>query len=220
MVLPPLSANDPLTLEPTPKHIRAIKDGQTVIDSQQAQLVRLPYPPPRTYAFPPSDVDLPDDVLIPAGDHVAVPWDAVDHWYEESEEVFIHPRDPRQRIDVLATKKRVEVLVDDDVVADSNRTIMLIEAWPALPPRYYFPHDDVELQRLRPSDTTSGCPYKGFASYYDVRGADDWKQDMVWTYKAPFREVDPIRGRLCFFNERVDMRIDGVDVERPKTPFS
>ncbi len=220
MALPRLTDEFPLTLEPTPKHIRAIKDGKTVVDSRRAQMVRLPFPPPRTYAVPREDVQLPGSCLVEAGDYVAVQWDAVDHWYEESEEVFIHPRDPRQRIDVLATKRHIEVLVDGTVIADSNRTVMLIEAWPNLPVRYYFPHDDVNMSRLRASETTSGCPYKGFASYFDVQGDDTWYENLVWTYSTPFREVDPIRGRLCFFNERVDMRIDGVKVERPQTPFS
>lgn len=220
MPLPPLSATDDITLEPTPKRIRATLDGHKVLDSKRAQIVRPGHPPPRTYAVPREDIDgVPDGSLVDVGDgFVAVQWDDMDHWYEESEEVFVHPRDPHKRIDVLPTKRHVIVSLDGVKLAETRRATMLIESYPFLPIRYYMPPDDVEA-RLRDSDETSACPYKGFASYFDVQAGDGWKEGLAWQYKAPFREVDPIRGQICFYNEKVDMEIDGMVVPRPKTPF-
>lgn len=211
MSLPELDPDDENELEPSPKWIRALLDGRTVVDSRQARMVRPPSGPPRTYAFPPDDVDdaVPDDARMQIGDHVAVRWSAMDHWYEEDEEVFIHPRDPDKRIDTLRSSRHVRVERDGEVLAESHRPTVLIESFPQLPVRYYLRHQDVDQTRLRPNDKVTGCPYKGWASYYDVKVGDQWHEDLVWTYLSPLREVEPIRGLLCFWNERTDIIVDG-----------
>ncbi len=220
-MLPRLTAQDPLELEPTPKRIRVYGDGRLLADSMRAKIVRPPFPPPRTYAFPKQDVLGPwPDGAFEVDGHVVIPWDAADHWLEESEEVHIHPRDPRQRIDVLPTDKHIQVAIDGEMVADTHRAVLLVEAWPALPVRYYIPPDDVRLELLRTSETRTGCPYKGWADYFDVMSPAGRRRDLVWVYRTPFREVDPIRGRYCFFNEHVDITVDGQAQERPQTPFS
>lgn len=221
MAVVPLTDGMPrFTLEPTAKWIRAVLDGQVVADSRDAKLVRRESGPPPTYAFPKDDVDgaLPDRAAFDVDDHVAIRWDAVDHWYEEDEEVFIHPRDPTKRIDVLPSRRHVVVERDGERLAESRRPTLLFEG--DLPVRYYLPHPDVELERLRPSDNVTGCPYKGWASYYDARVGGEWVEDLVWTYKSPFREVDPVRGLLCFYNEKVNLVVDGQPQDRPSSPFS
>ncbi len=219
-MLPRLSPQENVALEATPKWIRAYAKGSLIADSRQACIARGEHPPPRAYAFPEADVRKPwPDGAFEVDGHVVIPWDAADRWLEESEEVFIHPRDPKSRIDVLHSARHIQVHVDGMRVADTRQAVVLIEAHPFLPVRYYIPADDVALDMLRPSDTVTGCPYKGWATYHHV-DTGKLHEDIVWTYRSPFREVDPIRGRYCFFNEKVDIVVDGEPQPRPKTPFS
>jgi uncharacterized protein (DUF427 family) len=89
-----------------------------------------------------------------------------------------------------------------------------------LPPRWYLPREDVREGLFIPSDTRTGCAYKGFASYWSVRVGDRVESDLAWCYPEPRREVTPITGMIAFFNERVDVELDGELQERPFTPWS
>ena len=100
------------------------------------------------------------------------------------------------------------------VIADSTAPYLLFE--PPLPVRYYLPVEDVRTELLQPSDTTTFCAYKGEASYWSTAG----QPDVAWTYRGPLREAAEIAGRIAFFNERVDLVVDGAPVERPVTPWS
>ena len=92
-------------------------------------------------------------------DLVRFDWDAMDHWFEEDEEVYTHPRDPYTRVDILASSRRVQVEVDGVTVADSTSPRLLFET--GLPTRYYLPKTDVRMDLLGHTDTSTGCPYKG-----------------------------------------------------------
>ena len=151
-------------------------------------------------------------------DLVAFYWKAVDAWFEEDDEVFVHARDPYKRIDALRSSRHVEVRVHGVTVADTRRPVLLFET--GLPTRYYLPAFDVRRDVLVPSATTTQCPYKGTASYWSVRTAGGVHEDVVWFYPAPIPEIPKIEQHLCFFNERVDLVVDGVALERPASPWS
>ncbi len=136
---------------------------------------------------------------------VAFDWDAMDGVFEEDEEVFVHPRDPYTRIDVLRTSRHVRVRVGDTVVAESTRSRMLLES--GLPVRYYLPRDDVRTDLLEPSYTTTRCPYKGIAHYWSLRLGDRFEKDLVWTYPEPFHDAHAVGGLVCFVDERVDVDV-------------
>jgi uncharacterized protein (DUF427 family) len=150
--------------------------------------------------------------------HVALYWNALDEWFAEDEQLFGHPRDPYSRIDVYRTSRRVRVLLDDEVLVDSIRAKVLFET--ALPPRYYFPPEDVRLDLLQPSPKRTRCAYKGSASYWHVQVAGTVHDDLAWTYPAPQHDAEPVRDRIAFFNERTDIEIDGEKQERPQTQWS
>ncbi len=154
--------------------------------------------------------------------YVAFWWDRVDAWFEEDDEVFEHARDPYKRIDVLQSSRHVEVFIDGVKVADSVRPRLLFET--GLPTRYYLPKLDVRVDLLQPSATTSVGPYKGTAHYWSVqlpdRPAGDLVTDIVWFYPAPIPEIPKIEAHLCFFNEKVDIVVDGVPQARPVSPWS
>jgi uncharacterized protein (DUF427 family) len=150
--------------------------------------------------------------------YVAFYWNRVDAWFEEDDEVFVHPRDPYKRIDVLQSSRHVVVSVDGVVLADTHRPKLLFET--GLPVRYYIPKIDLRLELVRTSDTVTRCPYKGIASYLAFDIADETRPDLAWTYVAPIPEIPKIENHVAFFNERVDITVDGVLQERPVSPWS
>jgi len=151
-------------------------------------------------------------------DLVRLEWGAMDEWFEEDEPVYVHPRDPYKRVDILASSRQVVVEVDGIRVADSRAPRILFET--SLPPRYYLPLTDVRMDLLRPSNTATHCPYKGTASYWNIAIGDVEHRDLVWCYRAPVAESQKIAGLACFYNEKVDIYLDGELQERPKSPFS
>ena len=151
-------------------------------------------------------------------EHIALYWNRVDAWLAEDELLLGHPHDPFHRIDVHPTSRHVRVLLDGEVLADSVRAVGLFET--ALPPRWYLPAEDVRTELLEPSATTTRCAYKGLASYWSARVRGRLVEDLVWSYPEPQHEAEQVRGLLCFFNERVDLELDGELVERPRTQWS
>jgi uncharacterized protein (DUF427 family) len=145
--------------------------------------------------------------------YVAFDFEAFD-WYEEDERVTGHPRDPFHRVDVLHSSRHVRIERDDTVLAESTMPSLLFE--PPLPVRYYFAPDDVRTELLVPSDHVTYCAYKGRASYWSLAG----EPDLAWCYREPLRDASEVIGRIAFFNERVDVVVDGVRQERPITPWS
>lgn len=149
---------------------------------------------------------------------VRLSWQAMDAWFEEDEEVYVHPRDPYTRVDVLQSSRHVRVEVDGVTVADSHQPRMLFET--GLPPRFYLPKTDVRMDLLSPTDTATRCPYKGTASYYAVRGGAGRRDDLAWWYQHPTLEASKVAGYVCFYDEQVDTYVDGELRPRPETPFS
>jgi uncharacterized protein (DUF427 family) len=118
----------------------------------------------------------------------------------------------------METSRHVRISLGGEPVAESTRAVALFET--GLPPRWYLPREDVRADALVDSDTRTRCPYKGIASYWSVRVGDRVEDDLVWTYPEPLPAVEPIRARLAFFNERVDLELDGELLERPRTQWS
>ncbi|MDJ0923364.1 MAG: DUF427 domain-containing protein [Acidimicrobiia bacterium] len=150
--------------------------------------------------------------------HVAFTWGAMDSWFEEDEEVYVHARDPYTRVDILPSSRHIEVVIDGTKVADSRSARFLFET--GLPTRYYLPKTDVRMDLLQPTGLNTECPYKGVASYYDVVVAGNRHENVVWWYPFPAEESSRIAGLVSFYNEKVDIYVDGELEDRPKTIFS
>jgi uncharacterized protein (DUF427 family) len=148
---------------------------------------------------------------------VRLDWEAMDAWFEEDEEVFVHPRDPFTRVQILASSSHVVVAIDGLAVAESYHPSFLHET--GLPRRTYLPKLDVRMTRLQPTETISRCPYKGTATYWTVRTDDALHPDLAWSYPAPLRESAPIAGLVAFYDERVELTVDGELQPRPRTHF-
>jgi uncharacterized protein (DUF427 family) len=202
-------------VEVHPRRVRALKAGDTVVDSERTRLVYRTGSLPR-FAFPAEDVRAPSKPEPAVEGYVTVAWGDVDTWLEEDEEIVVHPHDPYHRIDVLDTRRRVVVRVGGEQLADTTRARILFET--ALPPRYYLPREDVRMDALTTSDVRTGCAYKGFPVHFDHGAA----RAIAWSYEDPRRDAEPVRGRVCFYQERpeVELELDGAVGERPGTPWA
>jgi uncharacterized protein (DUF427 family) len=160
----------------------------------------------------------PIDYAPPIAGYLAFYWRKMDHWHEEDEEVFVHPRDPYHRVDVLESSRHIKVSVGGEVVAETQHPTILFET--GLPPRYYMPPEVVRRDALLESEKTTQCPYKGVASYWSVEAGGERVEDLVWYYPEPIPEAAKIKGLLTFFNEKVDLEVDGEVQERPSTQWS
>ena len=149
--------------------------------------------------------------------YVVLDFAGFDTWYDEDEQIVAHPRDPFHRIDVLPSSRHVRLELDGQVLAESTRPSVLFETM--LPPRYYLPREDIRAE-LHPSTTQTYCAYKGRASYWSPLIGGAVVDDLAWTYEAPLHDADDVGGLVAFFDEQVDLVLDGVPQERPVTPWS
>jgi len=160
----------------------------------------------------------PDSPLEALRGLVRLDFDAMSEWFEEDEPIYVHPRDPYTRVDILASSRHIRVEIDGVTVADSHQPRILFET--GLPPRYYLPFTDIRMDLLRPSSTQTRCPYKGTAEYWSVDTGTAVHEDVAWYYRTPLPESQKIAGLASFYNEKVDVYVDGVLEERPRTHFS
>ncbi len=203
-------------VEPCPRRIRGRLDGRIVVDTTAAVYVwdHARYP---RYAFPAADVALDTSAMARDGELVAVPWDAVDAWFEEEEQIHVHPRNPYTRVDALRSTRRVRIERDGVLLAETDCPVIVFET--GLPPRTYVDRGAVQWSVLRRSDTETACPYKGTTTDYWslVTGGGRVIPDIAWSYAFPTTALAPIAGLVAFYDERVDVWVDAVAQPRPKT---
>jgi uncharacterized protein (DUF427 family) len=206
-------------IERSSRRVRTYFGNELIADSEHVLLVYETKRPP-AYWFPIADVRMEcleqsqqaEDIIRW---HLVVKMDA---WFEEDEQVFVHPRDPYTRVDTLHSSRHVRVEIDGVTMGETRRPMLLFET--GLPTRYYIPKLDVRMDLLEPSESVTRCPYKGVARHWSARVGDKLVTDIVWSYPAPIPECPKIENLLSFYNERVDLYIDGVLQDRPITPFS
>jgi uncharacterized protein (DUF427 family) len=145
-------------------------------------------------------------------DLVKIDFRAMDQWFEEDVPIFCHPKDPYKRIDILQSSRNVKVGIDGVTLAESSNPLLLLET--TLRTRYYIPPTSVKWELLTLSDSETLCPYKGKANYYHVSVNGKVYMDLVWFYRNPTPESAPVAGHLCYYNEMVDIWVDGVKEER------
>lgn len=202
--------------EDYPRRVRGSRGGETVIDSLRVKLLWETGSQPR-YCFPLADANGEGEPAPGLDGWVVVAFDAMEAWHEEDGRVFGHVRDPYHRIDVFSTSRHVAISLDGQLLAETTRALALFET--ALPPRWYLPRVDLKTE-IEQSDKVTVCAYKGFATHWHVHVGDRLARNLAWTYEDPLRDGEQVRGLACFYNERVDIELDGEPQERPVTPFS
>ncbi|HEY2205324.1 MAG TPA: DUF427 domain-containing protein [Pseudonocardia sp.] len=234
--------------QPLPRRIRAVLGGVPLVDTVRARYVwehsRYPWyhlpladvadgvlvdeggpgervagRPARRHGLRAGGERRPGAALVfPEQDAVRFDWDAVDAWFEEDEQVFVHPRDPYTRVDALRSGRRVRIELEGTVLAESPAPVIVFET--GLPPRYYLGRTEIDSAVLVPSGTVTACPYKGRTSgYWSARVAGRVHPDLAWSYDFPTRELQPVAGLVAFYTERVDVWLDSVAQPRPVTHF-
>jgi uncharacterized protein (DUF427 family) len=144
--------------------------------------------------------------------YVVLDFKAFDGWYEEDEPVAGHPRDPYHRVEVRRSARPVRIEVDGEVIAETVGARFVLET--NLPARFYLSRDDVRAE-LRPSARRTYCPYKGEAAYWSVEAGGRLHEDLGWSYERPLPEMAPLTGLVAFWDERVDVFLDGEPRARP-----
>jgi uncharacterized protein (DUF427 family) len=190
-------------IEPHPRRIRAIRNGNTVIDTERALMVHREGRP-LSYVFPADEIgELPSDPEPNAPGYVGVPWDAVDTWYEEGRRLVHYPPNPYHRVDCRPTRRRLRVEVAGTTLVDTDDTIILFET--SLAPRLYVDPAHVRTDLLRRTETSTYCNYKGDATYWSAVVGDTVVPDVAWSYADPMPETMQIEGFLSFDAERADI---------------
>ncbi|KAF8239641.1 DUF427-domain-containing protein [Tricholoma matsutake] len=223
-------------IEECPKRVQVFFGGECIIDSKKAKLVwEHPYYPAHFFSLD----ELPKkflankqgtekvvyDVVVGSrralsavtsyspktkdfGGLFTVKFGAMDSWFEEEEQLFVHCKDPYKRVDVLQSSRHVRVEVKGVEVANTHMPRLLYET--GLRVRTYIPKTHCRLDLLEPSKHTTECPYKGEAEYYNVRtGPNELQENIVWWYRNPMSECAVIRGYVAFYDEKVDVWVDG-----------
>jgi uncharacterized protein (DUF427 family) len=245
----PQIASDRGRVEPAPRRVRGYLDGSLVFDTTAAHYVwEIPYYPQyyvpvsdvdmqylrdeqheqklqlgtsRLFSLTNGERVLKSAARVydsgPVAGSVRFEWDALE-WFEEDEPIIGHPRSPYARVDALRSHRQIRVELDNVVLAETRSPVLLFET--GLPTRYYIDRTDVAFAHLEPSQTQTICPYKGVTSgYWSVRIGDTVHPDLAWTYDYPYRAVDAIAGMVAFYNEKLDIFVDGTPLPRPTTHF-
>jgi uncharacterized protein (DUF427 family) len=112
------------------------------------------------------------------------------------------------KITITPAGAHVEVTLGGTKLADSDRAVLLTET--GSPSRYYLPREDVRTELLRPTSSHTTCPFKGQASYWSAEVGGAAHEDVVWSYESPIPEATGIAGLMCFYNDRVELTVDGA----------
>jgi uncharacterized protein (DUF427 family) len=228
-------------IDPTARRIRARLGTRTVVDSTKAKLVYVEGRHPE-YFVPVDNVDwksletrVAEETISELGTRQAVTdsddavigqryiagladglvhfdFDAMDAWFEEDEQIWVHPRDPYRRVDVLESSRHIVIEVNGVIVASTDRPRLITET--GLPARWYIPRADVNWSVLEASETQSYCQYKGTADWWHVSLDDGEKLvDVVWGYERPVPDASKLAGLVSFYAEHdaVETTVDGQE---------
>ena len=139
-------------------------------------------------------------------------------WFEEDQQIYGHPTDPYHRIDIRPSSSHVRIEHQGTVLADTRRAKMLFEGTFPMA-RYYLPRED-GLVDLLPGVARTTCAYKGNATHYSVDAGGQRLEDIAWSYENPLADARDVVGLVCFYQERLDLVVDGRPLERVRTPWS
>lgn len=115
--------------------------------------------------------------------------------------------------------KRVRAELGGETVADSRRVMALFETGRMLV--FYFPRDDVAMDRLDPTERSTRCPLKGEARYWTVRGGGKEARNAAWAYDDPIESAAFLEGHIAFEHDAIDAWYEEADrvYAHPRDPY-
>jgi uncharacterized protein (DUF427 family) len=126
----------------------------------------------------------------------------MDAFYEEDERIVGHAADAYHRIDIRRTSRHLVVKLDNRVIADTTRPIVLFES--GFAPRWYVPREDIDETALTQAQGQTFCPYKGLANYYDIGN----RKKAAWSYLEAWPEVARVSNLVSFEPDEIDVFLD------------
>ena len=114
-------------------------------------------------------------------------------------------RIPEYAVAISPYEGTVTVKSGDTVIAESKSALLIQET--RHDDVYYLPREDVDLPSLESTDLSTYCPFKGHASYWSYKGNSDL-ENFVWSYEAPYEQVDALTGYMSFYTNKVDQVVD------------
>ena len=136
------------------------------------------------------------------------------------EQIIAHPRNPYVRVDVLRSHRHIEVEIEGVVLAETHSPVLLFET--GLPTRYLStaPRSRLNISK-KATPPSPYAPTKGTTSrYWSAHIGDALHPDIAWSYEYPASQVAQIAGLVAFYNERLDIFVDGQELPRPSTHFA
>ena len=112
-----------------------------------------------------------------------------------------HQKMPDHKIEEEQVHETMTVQVDGETIARSADVIRVKDDHH--PDRYYFPRSDIQMNKLERTLTTTECPFKGTAHYFNINTGRRRLNDAVWTYESPYDEHRSLKDRLAFYDDKV-----------------
>ena len=94
----------------------------------------------------------------------------------------------------MVSKAMIIASYKDQIIAQSESSIEIENS-------IYFPRSDVCMLFLTPTKTITRCPWKGIATYFDVRALCDVCKDGAWSYQNPKSKGRLIQSYLAFWKD-------------------
>jgi len=110
-------------------------------------------------------------------------------------------RNPDHRITIEPFDGVVTVSFSDAILASSRKALILREG--DYPPVFYIPFKDIYFELLNASASSTHCPYKGNATYWNASAVGEAANDVMWAYERPFDEMLEIKDHGAFYPNKV-----------------
>jgi len=112
-----------------------------------------------------------------------------------------HQKMPNHKVEEERVPETMKVEVDGETIAQSADVILVKED--DHPDRYYFPRNDVQMKKLERTVTTTDCPFKGTAHYFNINTNGRRLNNAVWTYENPYDEHRDLKDRVAFYDDKI-----------------
>jgi len=109
-----------------------------------------------------------------------------------------------QHITLEQSQNRIQVIANGEMVAESNRAIVVLERGHG--PVIYLPPEDVSRALFKRTGHSTRCPFKGDATYWTISAGGQEIENAAWSYEDPIPQVAQLKGYFSFYTDKVDVQ--------------